>query len=191
MHTLPLQKHNWNSTTKSTENRDVSMDTTQWVGWVLDADWPQTTIDHALVCDCLTWSEVMCSCDCYAMIGYCSNLKVQCMMLMYYPLSYYIKIFYTRCWILDTFWMKQSQMYVCTLEDFFIEFCTHCCTSWKWDVELKLHWLLYNHNNGWEMLLKYNWHFSINRITIAWETVTLRSRHIKCYSTVCFVANTL
>ena len=34
------------------------------------------------------------------------------------------------CWILDTFRMKQTQMYICTLEEFIlVEIWIHCCTS--------------------------------------------------------------
>ena len=66
----------------------------------------------------------------------------------------------------------------------------HCCTTGEWDTEWKLHWYLYNHNNGWESLLKLNWHLEINRITIVWETVTLRSELVKCHFSVCFVLDT-
>ena len=39
-------------------------------------------------------------------------------------------------------------------------------------------------------LLKLNWHLGINRITIVWETITLRSELVKCHSSICFALNT-
>ena len=82
----------------------------------------------------------------------------------------------TSCWILDTFRMKQTQMYVCTLVEFIlVEIWIHCCTSWRWRSEW-IHWLLYNRNNGremWELLLGANWQKRTGRITMTWETVTL------------------
>ena len=56
-------------------------------------------------------------------------------------------VYIKYCWILDTFRMKQTQMYVCTLEKFIlVEIWIHCCTKLKW-IYWKIHWYL------WEMLL--------------------------------------
>ena len=34
--------------------------------------------------------------------------------------------------------MKQTQMYICTLEEFIlVEIWIHCCTSWNWVTEGK------------------------------------------------------
>ena len=66
------------------------------------------------------------------------------------------------CLILDTFRMKQTQMYVCTLVEFIlVEIWIHYCMSWRseWS-HWKIHWYLYKRNNGremWELLLGANW----------------------------------
>ena len=101
--------------------------------------------------------------------------------------------------------MKQTQTYVCTLEEFIQCRCSHI--GWS-EIELNIHWNytgLYTNiwidwkrhemtlrchwiNCSWigcEFFLENSWYTSLYRITIAWETVTLRSRRVKCHSNVC------
>ena len=44
--------------------------------------------------------------------------------------------------------MKQTRMYVCTLEEFIlVEIWIHCCTKLNWRT-LEIYWLLYTRNKG-------------------------------------------
>ena len=38
------------------------------------------------------------------------------------------------CWILDTSWMKQTQMYICTLEEFISSWCSHIAVQLEYDI---------------------------------------------------------
>ena len=85
-------------------------------------------------------------------------------------------------------WKKNTDVRMHTLR-----ICTHCCTTGGWDTEWKLHWYLYNRNNGWEMwemLLRISWQESQVWISCTWETVTLRSELVKCHSLVCIAITT-
>ena len=48
----------------------------------------------------------------------------------------------------DTFRMKQTQMYVCTLVEFIlVEIWIHCRTKLNW-ITLEECWFIYSHNKG-------------------------------------------
>ena len=77
--------------------------------------------------------------------------------------------------LLDTFQMKQTKMYVCTLVEFIRWSALLDVQVGTEDIQWNYIGFLYNRNNGWDMwelLLDDNWQAWINRITIAWETVT-------------------
>ena len=107
--------------------------------------------------------------------------------------------------------MKQTKMYICTLEEFISSRCSHIAVhGWSeilngiytglytniWidlrrhQMTLRCHWISCSWI-GCELLLENSWHTSFCRIIIVWETVTLRSRSVKCHSDVCFVPSTL
>ena len=101
-------------------------------------------------------------------------------------------------------WNKQRCTYVHLKNSFLVEVVT---LLYKWNeiwngiyiglytniwIDLRRHemtlrcpWI------GCELLLENSWHTSSYRITIVWETVTLRSRCVKCHSDVCFMPSTL
>ena len=71
--------------------------------------------------------------------------------------------------------MKQTKMYVCTFDEFIL---VDVVTLLYMD-EVNKHWknaglytLATKEWEMWELLLGVNWQVRINRITIAWETVT-------------------
>ena len=75
--------------------------------------------------------------------------------------------------------MKQTKMYVCTLVEFISSRCSHIAVhGWSDGYGWNPHWFIYTRNNRKRKMRKlldhneHNRHWHINRITIAWETVT-------------------
>ena len=74
--------------------------------------------------------------------------------------------------------MKQTKYVRMYIEEFIlVDIWIHCCTVHE--IELNKHWknaalytLATKEWETWELLLGVNWQVRVNRITIAWETVT-------------------
>ena len=77
--------------------------------------------------------------------------------------------------MLDTRNVEQTKYVLCTLKNIYSSRCSHIAVHGWTEYALEECWFIYNRNNGremWELLLGANWQVRINRITIAWETVT-------------------
>ena len=70
-------------------------------------------------------------------------------------------------------------MYICTLEEFILVDVVTLLYMDEVELELNKHWknaglytLTTKEWEMWELLLGVNWHWRLNRITIAWEPVS-------------------
>ena len=83
---------------------------------------------------------------------------------------------------------KDRCTYVYLEDVFLVEIWIHCCTHWSWRcmeitlVFIKLQQWMRN------VIIALNENENM-RITLMWETVTLRSELVKCHFNVCFVPN--
>ena len=92
---------------------------------------------------------------------------------------------FLQCWILDTFRMKQTQMYICTLEEFISSWCGHIAVQGWSEIELNMHWNYTGlYTNVWidlrrhEITLKCHW---INCSCIGCELLLENSWHTSSY----------
>ena len=86
---------------------------------------------------------------------------------------------YTTLYWIRFEWNKRRCTYVHWRIFILVEIWIHCCTRLNWTLELNMHWknaglytLATKDWEMWELLLGANWQVRVNRITIAWETVT-------------------